>query len=142
MSQSAEAMPTRVEKGRFGEGGKAYSETLFGDFPRYLNKSDAYHRHPRNDLRGRGGPCGRPVCAPRALTEMVSASCRDLLRALLVGRSRATTRVAPTYFGTNPTLSLFTPLRSLPIGFSHQRVTLPRSASELPLWDWCRISAL
>jgi hypothetical protein len=43
MSQSAEAMPTRVEKRRFGEGGKAYSETLFGDFPRYLNKSDAYH---------------------------------------------------------------------------------------------------
>jgi hypothetical protein len=37
-------MPTRVEKGRFGEGGKAYSDILVGDFSHYLNESDAYHR--------------------------------------------------------------------------------------------------
>jgi hypothetical protein len=48
---SAEAIATRLGKGRFGEAGKAYSETLFGDFSRYLNKSDAYHPGGSNSRR-------------------------------------------------------------------------------------------
>jgi hypothetical protein len=62
MSQSAEAMPTRVEKGRFGEGGKASSETLFGDFPHYLNKSGAYHR-----IRGTTYAVGATIVVARGL---------------------------------------------------------------------------
>src|SRR5216684_3013846 len=87
MSQSAEAMPTRVEKRRFGEGGKAYSETLFGDFPRYLNKSDAYHRHPRNAYAVRGNPGGDHKGRPYLRGYQSNVSLFTMLRSLQIGCS-------------------------------------------------------
>src|SRR5258708_35456885 len=89
--KSDEAMPTRVEKRRFGEGRKAYSATLFGDFPRYLNKSDAYHRHPRNALRCRGGPTyvgTNPTCRfSRCCDPFRSAAAIDEWRCAAAARS-------------------------------------------------------